>query len=104
MEVLENKITELTDDLADLEFGSEEFERATNSIAAMAKANADDKKVENDVKKSKVEKITMIATAAAAVVTAGVGVLREILRRKTNKDVMTYEKDDVITSKAFDNR
>lgn len=104
MEVLENKITELTDDLADLEFGSEEFERATNSIAAMAKANADDKKVENDVKKSKVEKITMIATAAAAVITAGVGILKEVLKRKTNKDVMTYEEDDVITSKAFDNR
>ena len=47
MKVLEEKIDELTEDLNDLEFGSEEFERAANSIAAIAKSNREDKKAEN---------------------------------------------------------
>ena len=104
MEVLEEKITKMTEDLDDLQFGSEEYERAASSIAAIAKANADDKKVENDSKNKKVEKWTAIVTAGAAVITAGAGILREILKRRTNKDVLHIEEDDVITSKAFDNR
>ena len=104
MEILETKITEMTEDLKDTEVGSEEYERVSNSIAAIAKANAEDKKAENEVKKAKVEKVTSIITAAAAVGTVVVGVLREVLKRKTNKDLMSYEEDDVMTSKAYDNR
>ena len=104
MEVLENKINKMTDDLDDLEFGSEEYERAANSIAAIAKANSDDKKAESEAGKAKVEKGTSIAMAVAAVVTAGAAILREVLKRRTNRDVMSYEEEDVITSKAFDNR
>lgn len=104
MEVLEKKIDELTEDLNDLEFGSEEFERAANSIAAIAKANSDDKKAENEAKKTKVENKTSIAMAVAAIVTAGAAILREILKRRTNRDVLKYEEEDYVNSKAFDNR
>lgn len=104
MEVLENKIAKMTEELDNLEFGSEEYERASNAIAAMTKANADDKKAENDGKNKKVEKWTGIITAGAAVGTVVVGVLREVLKRKTNKDLMSYEEEDVMTSKAYDNR
>ena len=104
MEVLENKIAKMTEELDNLEFGSEEYERASNAIAAMTKANADDKKAENDGKSKKVEKWTGIITAGAAVGTVVVGVLREVLKRKTNKDLMSYEEEDVMTSKAYDNR
>lgn len=104
MEVLENKIAKMTEDLDNLEFGSEEYERGANAIAAVTKANADDKKAENDSKIKKVEKWTGIVTAAAAVVTATAGILREVLKRRTNKDVLKVEEEDVITSKAFDNR
>ena len=104
MEVLESKIEEMTKELDDLEFGSEEYERASNAIAAIAKANADDKKADNDGKKTKVEKWTSIITAAAAIGTVGVGILKEVLKRKTNKDLMRYEEEDVMTSKAYDNR
>lgn len=104
MEVLENKIAEMTEELKDLEFGSEEYERASNAIAAMTKANADDKKAENDGKNKKVEKWTSIVTAVAAVGTVAVGVLKEFLKRKTNKDLMKFEETDVMTSKGYDNR
>lgn len=104
MEVLEKKIAEMTEDLNDLTFGSEEYERASNAIAAMTKANADDKKAENEAKNKKTEKWTAWITAGAAVITASVGVLREVLKRRTNKDVLKTEEYDVVTSKAFDNR
>lgn len=104
MEVLEKKIADMTEDLENLEFGSEEYERASNAIAAIAKANADDKKADNDEKSKKVEKWTSIITAAAAIGTVGVGILKEVLKRKTNKDLMRYEEEDVMTSKAYDNR
>ena len=104
MQVLEDKIAEMTKELEGLEFGSEEYERASNAIAAMTKANADDKKAENDGKNKKVEKWTGIVTAGAAVGTVVVGLVRELLKRKTNKDLMKYEEDDVMTSKGYDNR
>lgn len=104
MDVLEKKIAEMTEDLNDLQFGSEEYERASNAIASIAKANADDKKAENDGKNKKVEKVTMIITAGAAGITALAGILREILKRRTNKDVLHVEETDIVNSKAFDNR
>ena len=104
MKAVEDKITQLMKQLDDLEPGSEEYERVANAIAALVKANADDKKADNDGKNKNVEKWTGIATALAAVGGVIVAATKEILKRRTNKDVMRYEEDDVITSKAFDNR
>ena len=104
MEILENKIAEMTEDLEDVKVGSEEYERVSNSIAAIAKANADDKKAETEAKAAKVRKWTDIITAGAAVGTVLVGVAREFLKRRTNKDLMKFEETDSMTSKAFDNR
>ena len=104
MEVLENKVAEMTEDLGDLTPGSEEYLNQAKAIAEIAKANADNEKVTNDGKVKKVEKWTMIATAGAAVVTAVGGILREVLKRRTNKDVLKTEEYDVVNSKAFDNR
>ena len=42
--------------------------------------------------------------AVAAIVTAGAAILREILKRRTNRDVLKYEEEDYVNSKAFDNR
>ena len=104
MEALENKVNEMTEELEGLTPGSEEYLNQAKAIAEIAKANADNDKVVNDSKVKKVEKWTLIVSAGAAVITALTGVLRELLKRRTNKDVMKFEEDDVITSKAFDNR
>lgn len=104
MDVLENKVTEMTEDLGDLKPGSEEYLNQAKAIAEIAKANADNEKVTIEGKHKKIEKWTMIASASAAVVTAAAGILREVLKRRTNKDVLKVEEEDVVTSKAFDNR
>ena len=104
MEVLENKIAEMTEDLDKLEFGSEEYERATNSIASVTKANAEDKKIENEAKNSKFKKVIDILTVVGAVGTPIVMLIKALLQRKTNKEALKYEEEDVINSRTYDNR
>jgi hypothetical protein len=97
---LEKQIAELEE----LEFGSEEYERAANSIASMTKASAETRKAKSDEKLKAFEKIATIVTATAALATAGFKGVEVFLKRKTNKDVLKVEETDYVNSKAFDNR
>ena len=99
-EALEAQIKELDA----LEFGSEEYERAANSIASMTKASAETRKAKSDEKLKAFEKIATVVTAAAALATAGFKGVEVLLKRKTNKDVLKVEETDYVNSKAFDNR
>lgn len=99
-EVYENALAELNG----LEPGSEVYERQAKAISDMLKARAEQMKAEADVKNKKGQILTNIAQVAVGVVTAGVTLFGILMQRRTNKDVMRFEEDDVITSKAFDNK
>ncbi len=99
-EVYENALAELND----LEPGSEEYERQAKAISDMLKARAEQMKAEADVKNKKGQILTNVAQVAVGVVTAGVTLFGILMQRRTNKDVMHFEEEDVITSKAFDNK
>ena len=99
-EALEAQIKELES----LEFGSEEYERASNSIAAMTKASAETRKAKSDEKLKAFEKVATVVTAGAALITAGFKGVEIFLKRRTNKDVLKVEETDYVNSKAFDNR
>ena len=99
-EALEAQIAELNE----LEFGSEEYERAANSIASMTKASAETRKARSDEKLKGFEKVATVLTAVAAVATAGFKGVEVFLKRRTNKDVLKVEETDYVNSKAFDNR
>lgn len=104
LNVLEKALETQIKELEDLEFGSEEYERAANGIARMTEANASDKKANSDAKLKAFEKVATVITATAAIATAGFKGLEVLLKRKTNKDVLKVEETDYVNSKAFDNR
>lgn len=91
-------------DLGELTPGSEEYERQAKAISDMLKARAEQMKAEADVKNRKGQFYTNIAQVAIGALTAGVTLIGILMQRKTNKDVMSFEEEDVITSKAFDNK
>ena len=91
-------------DLGELTPGSEEYERQAKAISNMLKARAEQMKAEADVKNKKGQIYTDIAQVAIGALTAGVTLIGILMQRKTNKDVMSFEEEDVITSKAFDNK
>lgn len=99
-EVYENALA----NLEDLNPGSEEYERQAKAISDMLKARAEQMKAEADVKNKKGQILTNVAQVAIGALTAGVTLFGILMQRKTNKDVMHFEEDDVITSKAFDNK
>ena len=101
---IEEALKKQIEELEELEFGSEEYERAANGIAAMTKASAENKKANSDAKLKAFEKIATIVTATAALATAGFKGLEVLLKRRTNKDVLKVEETDYVNSKAFDNR
>lgn len=104
LNVLEKALEAQIKELDELEFGSEEYERAANGIARMTEANASDKKANSDAKLKAFEKVATVITATAAIATAGFKGLEVLLKRKTNKDVLKVEETDYVNSKAFDNR
>ena len=99
-EVYENALV----NLENLDPGSEDYERQAKAISDMLKAKAEHMKAEADVKTKKGQILTNIAQVAIGALTAGVTLFGILMQRKTNKDVMHFEEEDVITSKAFDNK
>ncbi len=102
--VLDEALKRQIKELEELEFGSEEYERAANSIAGLTKASAEVRKSKSDEKLKTWEKVATGVTAAAALLTAGFKGVEVFLKRKTNKDVLKVEETDYVNSKAFDNR
>lgn len=102
--VLDEALKRQIKELEELEFGSEEYERAANSIAGLTKASAEVRKSKSDEKLKTWEKVATGVTAAAALLTAGFKGVEVFLKRRTNKDVLKVEETDYVNSKAFDNR
>lgn len=92
------------DDLMGLEPGSEQYERQAKAIAELRKAEAEETKAENDLKMKKGQFWVGVAQAAVGVLGVVASIFGIAMQRKTNQDVMRFEEEDVITSKAFDNK
>lgn len=90
--------------LDDLTPGSEEYERQAKAISDMLKARAEQMRAEADVNNRSSQNYINLAQVAVGVISAGVTLFGILMQRKTNKDVMSFEEDDVITSRAFDNK
>lgn len=101
---LEEARDEFLRDLDNLVLGSEEFERASSSIAKLSQANAEEKKAKSDEKLKKFEGFAKVTTAIAAVITAIFGGVGILLKRKTNKEIVKVEETGYVNSKALDNR
>lgn len=91
MEILENKMTEMTEELSDLKPGSEEYLNQAKAVGEIAKANAEDKKVALESKFKKIEVTFLGIGAIAGALTAIGNVLTPVLRRFTNKDWIKAE-------------
>lgn len=101
---LEEIRDEFLQELENMELGSEEFERATNSIDKLSHANAEEKKAASDEKQKKFEGIAKLITAGAALLTAIFGGIGIFFKRKTNKEILREEETGYVNSKALDNR
>ena len=101
---LEMTRDELLEELDTLDFGSEEFERASNSIAKLSQAAADERKAKSDEKLKKFDGVAKLVTALAAVLTAVFGGIGVFFKRKTNKEIVKVEETGYVNSKALDNR
>ena len=114
-DVLDEALEKAITDLQDLDPGSEEFERQAKAVAELDKAKTERRKADDNMKIEErrsddalnIEKKRFwvnVGQVGATVVTAVVTVFGIVMQWKTNQDVMKYEEDDVITSKAFDNK
>jgi hypothetical protein len=105
MEIVEERIAKIDELIDDAVPGSEEHERLVNSQAALIKANAEDKKVDNEVelKKNDSKKAVIAASITAGGLLLG-SIIRDVLKYITNKHALKTEEYDVINSKTYDNR
>ena len=91
MTVLEDKITEMTEEISGLTPGSEEYLNQAKAVAEMSKANAEDKKIALESRFKKIEVTFLGIGAIAGAVTAVGNLLTPVFRRLTNKDWITAE-------------
>ena len=103
MDIIEDKITEMTEEISDLKPGSEEYLNQAKSIAELSKANAEDKKVVLESKYKKIEVIFLGVGAIAGAITACGNFLTPVFRRLTNKDWIKAE-DEGFYVQNKDNR
>ena len=102
--VFDEVYEEAVANLADLQPGSEEFERQAKAIAEMDKARSEKMRAEADVSNRKGQFWLGVVQAGVAALGVAASIFGIAMQRRTNKDVMHFEEEDVITSKAFDNK
>lgn len=101
---INSALNDMYEALDDVQAGSEEHKRLVDAIKQLEDARSERMKVLDELegkgKQMRFNKIQLGITAIAGIFVPLYGILTQ---RRTNKDLMEYEEDNVMTHKGYDN-